>query len=82
VHGVQKALRPNYLVWEERKTPDVVIELTSKMTRKEDSEKKWRLYEGKLAVKEYFLFDPTEDYLDPPFQGYRRVRGSFDRLTR
>ena len=74
--GVQKAERPNYLLWEER-TPDVVIEITSKTTQKEDSDKKWKLYEGKLAVKEYFLFDPTEDYLKPPFQGYRRVRGKF-----
>jgi hypothetical protein len=24
-----------------------------------------------LRVKEYFLFDPFEDYLDPPMQGYR-----------
>jgi Uma2 family endonuclease len=76
VHGVQKAYRPNYLMWEE-KTPDVVIELTSKTTRKEDSNKKWKLYEGKLQVKEYFLFDPKEEYLDPSFQGYRRVRGKF-----
>jgi Uma2 family endonuclease len=77
VHGVQKGLRPNYLLWEEKKTPDVVIELTSKTTRREDSNKKWKLYEGRLAVKEYFLFDPTQDYLTPPFQGYRRVRGKF-----
>lgn len=76
VHGVQMALRPNYLLWEE-KPLDVVIELTSKTTRKEDSNKKWKLYEGTLAVREYFLFDPTEDYLEPAFQGYRRVRGKF-----
>jgi len=33
VFGVRKARRPNYLVWEERKGPDVVIELTSSSTR-------------------------------------------------
>jgi Uma2 family endonuclease len=76
VRGVRKGLRPNYLMWEER-TPDVVIELTSKTTRAEDSNKKWKLYEGKLRVKEYFLFDPTEDYLKPSLQGFRRVRGKF-----
>ncbi|MBA4063008.1 MAG: Uma2 family endonuclease [Isosphaera sp.] len=74
--GVRKGLRPNYLVWEE-KTPDVVIELTSKTTRAEDTKTKRALYEGKLKVKEYFLFDPYEDYLDPSFQGYARVRGKF-----
>src|SRR5579871_5202525 len=31
VFGVPKAFRPNYLMWKE-KTPDVVIELTSKTT--------------------------------------------------
>lgn len=76
VRGVLKAIRPNYLMWEE-KTPDVVIELTSKTTQREDVEQKWKLYEGKLKVKEYFLFDPYGDYLDPSFQGYRRVRGKF-----
>jgi len=30
---------------------------------------------GKLGVREYFLFDPTEDYLEPPLQGHRLVGG-------
>jgi Uma2 family endonuclease len=77
VFGVPKGLRPNYLLWQEKKTPDVVIELTSKTTRSEDTKKKRTLYEGKLKVQEYFLFDPFEDYLSPSFQGFRRVRGKF-----
>jgi len=76
VRGVEKAYRPNYLMWKE-KTPDVVIELTSKTTRREDSNKKLELYERVLKVKEYFLFDLKEEYLKPSFQGYRRVRGKF-----
>jgi hypothetical protein len=28
-------------------------------------------------VKEYFLFDPKEEYLKPSFQGFRRVRDEF-----
>jgi Uma2 family endonuclease len=36
VFGVPKMNRLNYLTWEEGKSPDVVIELTSKMTRRED----------------------------------------------
>lgn len=80
VRGVAKGLRPNYLMWEE-KTPDAVIELTSKTTRSEDTRKKRALYEGTLQVKEYFLFDPYEDYLKPSFQGLRRVRGKFQPLA-
>ena len=30
-----------------------------------------------LGVKEYFLFDPFEDYLDPPIQGYRLRKGAY-----
>lgn len=63
--------RLNYIVWEEGKAPDVVIELTSKTTRKEDQEKKLALYRDVLRVPEYFLFDPTRDYLRPPLQGFR-----------
>jgi Uma2 family endonuclease len=72
VRGVPKLpLRENYLVWEEGKGPDVVIELTSKTTRREDRDKKLKLYRDVLKVREYFLFDPNADWLDPPVQGYR-----------
>src|SRR5207249_7592991 len=74
VKGVPKHDRPNYLVWEEGKGPDLVIELTSSSTRREDVKKKFLLYQDTLKVKEYFLFDPLEDYLDPSLRGYR-LRG-------
>jgi Uma2 family endonuclease len=71
VRGVAKHDRPNYLIWRERKAPEFVIELTSSTTRREDVAQKFALYRDVLRVKEYFLFDPFEDYLDPPMQGYR-----------
>lgn len=77
VKGVPKRERPNYLAWEEGKGPDVVIELTSKTTSEEDLKLKPDLYRDELGVKEYFLFDPKEEYLDPSFQGFRRVKGEF-----
>jgi len=77
VKGVPKRLRPNYLVWEEGKGPDVVIELTSSSTRSEDTKKKFQLYQDTLRVQEYFLFDPLGDYLDPPLRGYRLQRGRY-----
>jgi Uma2 family endonuclease len=76
VRGVRKGQRPNYLLWEERPL-DVVIELTSKTTMIEDIEEKYNLYVGKLGVKEYFLFDPEQEYLKPSFQGYRKVKDRF-----
>jgi Uma2 family endonuclease len=70
VFGVPNQERRVYKVWEEGKAPDVVFELTSKKTRKEDwGDKRW-LYE-ELGVQEYFLFDPMREYLKPPLQGFR-----------
>jgi len=77
VRGVAKHDRPNYLIWQEGKAPEVVIELTSSSTRREDMQGKFALYRDTLRVKEYFLFDPFEDYLDPPMQGYRLRKGEY-----
>jgi Uma2 family endonuclease len=77
VRGIEKKLRENYLVWEEGKAPDVVFELTSKSTKHEDQVKKRELYRDVLQVPEYFMFDPTEDYLEPPLRGWRLVNGEY-----
>ena len=77
VHGIANYLRDYYLVWEEGKGPDVAIELTSSLTRAEDTKKKFKLYQDVLKVSEYFLFDPKGDYLKPPLQGYRLTRGLY-----
>lgn len=70
VRGVPKGDRRTYKVWEEGKAPDVVFELTSASTRMADLGPKKGTYEM-LGVREYFLFDPLEEYLEPPLQGYR-----------
>jgi len=77
VRGVEKKMRDNYLVWEEGSAPDMVIEITSKTTKREDKNTKWALYRDVLKVPEYFQFDPTEDYLKPPFQGFRLVADEY-----
>ena len=81
---VVKELEPRdrriYKLWVERKPPDVVLEVTSRKTKKMDSVTKPRLYQ-RLGVKEYFLFDPTQDYLDPPLQGHRLVQDKYVSIT-
>ena len=77
VKGVPKHDRLNYLVWEEGKGPDVVIELTSSSTRHQDTRRKFQRYQDVLRVAEYFLFDPMGDYLNPRLQGYRLRRGRY-----
>ena len=62
--------RAVWKVWEEGKAADFVLEVTSKCTRGKDEGFKAGLYEG-LGVTEYWLFDPTEDYLRPNLKGRR-----------
>ncbi len=80
VFGVPKRLRDNYLVWEEGKAPDVIFEATSKSTRRQDTTTKFVLYRDVFKTREYFLFDPYEEYLNPPLQGYRLVNGEYERI--
>src|SRR5215211_5647518 len=80
VRGIEKWDRPLYKLWEEGRPPDFVIEVTSSSTRREDLSKKKDLYE-RLGVSEYFLFDPTGDYLNPRLQGYRLEQGRYIRLA-
>jgi Uma2 family endonuclease len=77
VKGVSNRPRLNYIVWEEGKPPSLIIEITSSSTRDEDVKKKFQLYQDVLKIREYFLFDPFSDYLSPPLQGYRLVRGKY-----
>ena len=77
VRGVEKKDRDHYLIWKEGKAPDLVIEITSKTTRREDQRKKKELYRTVLKVPEFFQFDPTEDYLNPPLQGFRLSEGEY-----
>lgn len=81
VKGVAKHQRPNYLIWEEGKGPEVVIELTSQSTRDEDVEDKYELYQDTLRVSEYFLFDPLGEYLQPQLQGHRLRRGRYEPIS-
>jgi Uma2 family endonuclease len=80
VPGIGGHRRENYLLWEEGRGLDFVIETTSKTTMQEDVETKYNLYVEKLAVKEYVLFDPREEYLTPSFQMYRRFGAGFRRV--
>lgn len=76
VKGIGKQERRVYKLWEEGKGPDVAIELTSRSTRLEDLGNKRALY-AELGVAEYFIYDPYQEYLKPPLQGYRLERDNY-----
>jgi len=67
--------RRMYRVWEEGKSPSVVFEITSRSTKHEDLVTKLPLYE-RMGVSEYFLYDPSDSYLDVALQGCRLIDGT------
>ncbi|WP_423224993.1 Uma2 family endonuclease [Candidatus Amarolinea aalborgensis] len=75
VKGIARYDRRIYKLWEEQVAPCVIFEITSRDTRDEDVGAKRVLYE-QLGVKEYFLFDPLGEYLQPSLQGFR-LEGHF-----
>ena len=76
VVGASAHLRDTYLLWNEPKEPDFVLEVTSASTRHEDERRKRAVY-ASLEVSEYFLYDPRAEYLTPPLQGYRLRDGEY-----
>ena len=76
VVGAPAHLRDTYLLWNEPKGPDFVLEVTSASTRRADERRKRDVYAA-LGVSEYFLYDPRAEYLTPPLQGYRLRAGAY-----
>ncbi len=79
VLGVSNADRSSYRLWKERKVPDFVLEITSRSTYREDQGSKREVYRA-LGVREYWQYDPTGDYLEPPLQGLELSAGEYRRL--
>ena len=79
VRGVPKHLRRVYKLWEEGRAPDVVFEISSRSTWGDDLQKKWRRY-AQMGVREYFIFDPEYDYLEPALNAYRLVNGEYKQV--
>ncbi len=58
VLGVPKGERKSWVVWEEGKAPDVVIELLSDSTAAADKNEKKLIYQNQMRVPEYFWYNP------------------------
>lgn len=79
VFGVAKKLRNTYLVWEEGRTPDFVLEVASPGTYPNDIGRKKELYASVLAVKEYYIYDPMGQIV-PSFVGYELTDGVYQEI--
>lgn len=74
VKGAAKHERRVYKFWEEP-VPQVVLEITSRKTRKDDFGEKKDLYAW-LGVQEYFVFNPDAK-LRAPLRAFRLHQGAF-----
>jgi Uma2 family endonuclease len=80
VFGVENRPRRSYQVWKEGdKTPDWILEITSKSTLNVDEEEKPLIYK-QLGVTEYFQYDPTGEYLKPQLKGQRLHQGRYRKI--
>ena len=73
--------RRTFQTWNEKRVPDVVFEVTSRGTSSTDIVDKPVIYE-RMGVQEYFLYDPTASYLQPPLQGYRLTNGTLYEIAK
>lgn len=80
VKGVPEHERRVYKLWVEGVAPSVIFEISSRSTRHEDTGLKKGLYEM-LGVREYFVFDPLDEYLKPRLQGWLLQRQSYQPIT-
>jgi Uma2 family endonuclease len=61
--GVEKRERKSWVMWQEGKPPDVVIELTSESTGDFDKGDKKLIYQDRLKAPEYSWYDPFSEEL-------------------
>jgi Uma2 family endonuclease len=76
VRGAPQRQYDTYKLWQDGPAPSWIIEVSSKKTQLEDRGNKKAVCEM-LGVEEYFLYDPREEYLHPPLQGFRLRRGQY-----
>jgi Uma2 family endonuclease len=80
IFGVEKGPRRSFRSWKEGgAAPAVCFEMASKRTWKKNLGEIRDDYEAN-GVQEYFVFDPTREYLEAPLVGFRRRGRRFQRI--
>ena len=69
--GVPNVDRSSYLLWREGVFPQVIFEIASEKTWRNDVDEKLRLYE-QLGAEEYYILDPEFAFLPAPLTAFRR----------
>ena len=76
--GVPNRHRSSYVVWEEGKPPDFVLEVVSPSSKERDGKVKPEIY-AQMGVPEYFWYDPLGK-LKPPLAGFQLRGGGYEPL--
>lgn len=73
-------LRRSWKLWQEARTPDLIIEVASDETWEEDLGRKKEVYRSVMKVAEYVIFDPLpEGRRETPLEAFRLVGRSYRR---
>ncbi len=76
----KRHLRNIFQTWVEGRVPELVLEVMSRTSVENDLVTKYELYE-RLGVREYWLYDPTEEgVLQPRLRGHVLVAGEYHRI--
>jgi Uma2 family endonuclease len=73
VLDVPRREHKSWVIWQEGKGPDVVIELLSESTAEYDKTEKKLIYQDRVRVPEYFYYDPYSG----EFAGFLLQRGRY-----
>ncbi len=77
IPGLDKTLRRVLKLWEIKRAPAVIFEITSRSTWEDDLGDKMELY-AQLGVREYFVYDVEHEELEPPLRGFRLVGSEYE----
>ena len=69
--GVPNVERSSYLLFREKVFPQVIFEIASEKTWRNDIDEKLRTYE-QYGAEEYYVLDPEYAYLSAPLMAFRR----------
>ena len=72
--------RNGYIVAQQGKPPDFILEVASRSSRHGDREEKKDYYE-RMQVAEYWLFDKTGQFYGFHLAGFRLVAGGYEAIT-
>jgi len=78
VFGIAPHPRRVFKLWEERRAPAAVFEVSSRKTWPGLGAKMETC--ARLGVAEYWLYDPEGDYLDPTLQGFQLTPAGYVRI--